>query len=158
MSADVRATAGQLEEATETLRKTSITAPFAGKLGLKLVSLGAYLDPGSPIVRLTQIHPLHFVFASTKTGRPVHATTIRAHFKALLPEADLPRTTRVHDLRHGACSVLANTTGVPLTVARDRLGHSSVRMTERYVHADPDSQRRAAEALAEALGGSRKRV
>jgi integrase len=101
-------------------------------------------------------HPEQFVFPSSSAGRPVHATTIRAHLKALLPKAGLPSSTRVHDLRHGACSVLANTTGVPLTVARDRLGHSSVRMTERYVHADLDSQRRAATALSEVLSNSKK--
>jgi membrane fusion protein (multidrug efflux system) len=54
---------GELEEAHTRLRKTAIRAPFAGILGLKQVSLGAVVDPGDPIVRLTQTHPLDLVFS-----------------------------------------------------------------------------------------------
>lgn len=34
------------------IEKTQIRAPFAGKMGLRLVSKGAYLSPGTPISRL----------------------------------------------------------------------------------------------------------
>ena len=60
--AELESAAGQLADARTVLRKTTIDAPFSGVLGLKQVSLGAYLDPGTPIVRLTQVDPLHLIF------------------------------------------------------------------------------------------------
>ncbi len=53
---------GELETAETRLEKTEIRAPFRGVLGLRQVSLGTFLEPGDPIVRLTQVQPLHLVF------------------------------------------------------------------------------------------------
>jgi membrane fusion protein (multidrug efflux system) len=61
--AELEAATGQLEDAQVALRKTTITAPFTGVLSLRQVSLGAYLDAGDPIVRITQVRPLHLVFS-----------------------------------------------------------------------------------------------
>lgn len=78
--AELDSAAGQVADATSVLRKTTLAAPFSGVLGLKLVSLGAYLDPGTPIVRLTQINPLHLIFTlpqryvlQLKTGQTVRS-------------------------------------------------------------------------------------
>ena len=120
-------------------RRVPIAEEVVGALRSQRASLGALP------------HPRQFVFVNETIGQPFHPTTMRAHFKRVLREAGLPEETRVHDLRHGVCSVLANSE-VPLTVARDQMGHSSVRMTERYVHPDQAAQRRAANTLATALG------
>ena len=61
--ASLEAAAGQLEDAQVALRKTTITAPFRGVLSLRQIGLGAYLDAGDPIVRLTQTRPLHLIFS-----------------------------------------------------------------------------------------------
>lgn len=61
--AERRATAGQAAEAQVTLDKTVVRAPFRGVVGLKQVSEGAFLEAGTPIVRLTQIDPLELRFA-----------------------------------------------------------------------------------------------
>ncbi len=61
--ASVRATKGELDEARTVLRKMTIQAPFTGRLGLRRVSLGAYLEPGDAVVRITQTQPLHLVFS-----------------------------------------------------------------------------------------------
>ncbi len=53
---------------------------------------------------------------------------------------------RIHDLRHTCASWLVMD-GVPLTVVRDLLGHSSIVVTERYAHLAPDKVRRAVEAM-----------
>lgn len=53
---------------------------------------------------------------------------------------------RIHDLRHTCASWLVMD-GVPLTVVRDLLGHSSVTVTERYAHLAPDKVRQALEAM-----------
>jgi len=54
--------AGALEESRTSLTQTEIRAPFSGQLGLRLVSLGAFVTAGQAIVRLTQTDPLRLVF------------------------------------------------------------------------------------------------
>ena len=49
---------------------------------------------------------------------------------------------RVHDLRH-TCAAWLVSAGVPLTAVRDLLGHTTVRMTERYAHLAPENVRAA---------------
>jgi membrane fusion protein, multidrug efflux system len=44
------------------LAKTEIRAPFAGVVGLRSVSQGAYLQPGQPIATLTETDPLKVDF------------------------------------------------------------------------------------------------
>ena len=68
--AAVRTTGGELDEATTILRKMTIRAPFTGRLGLRQVSLGAYLEPGDAVVRITQVHPLHLVFSLPQHAVP----------------------------------------------------------------------------------------
>ncbi len=53
---------------------------------------------------------------------------------------------RIHDQRHTCASWLVSS-GQPLTVVRDLLGHSSVKMTERYAHLSPDNVRVAVNVL-----------
>lgn len=45
------------------LDKRIIRAPFSGVLGLRLVSEGGYLSPGTPIVNLVSINPIKIEFA-----------------------------------------------------------------------------------------------
>jgi len=63
------------------LAKTQITAPFSGVLGLRRMSIGAYVNPGDMIVNLEQIDPLKVDFripenalASAKVGQPLFVT------------------------------------------------------------------------------------
>ena len=62
--------------------KKTIRAPFAGKLGIRLVNLGEYLDTGKPIVSLQSLSPVYVNFslpqqelARIKTGMRVRLTT-----------------------------------------------------------------------------------
>ena len=61
----------------------------------------------------------------------------RAEIKAFHP----------HDLRH-ACAAWLVTAGVPLPEIRDLLGHSTIQMTERYVHLALENVRAAVGVLA----------
>ena len=45
------------------LEKRTIKAPFSGKLGLRQVSEGSYVSPGTPIVNLVSINPIKLVFS-----------------------------------------------------------------------------------------------
>jgi len=64
------------------IEKKTIRAPFAGRLGLRLVNLGQYLDVGKPIVSLQSLSPVNADFslpqqelARVKTGMKVRVTT-----------------------------------------------------------------------------------
>lgn len=52
----------------------------------------------------------------------------------------------IHDLRH-TCAAWLVSAGVPLTEVRDLLGHSTVKMTERYAHLAPENVRAAVARL-----------
>ena len=56
------------------------------------------------------------------------------------------RDFRIHDLRH-TCAAWLVSAGVPLTEVRDLLGHSTIRMTERYAHLAPENVRAAVARL-----------
>lgn len=51
-----------------------------------------------------------------------------------------------HDLRH-TCAAWLVSAGVPLAEVRDLLGHSTIKMTERYAHLAPDNVRDAVAVL-----------
>jgi len=46
-----------------TIAKKTIRAPFAGRLGIRLVNLGEYLDAGKPIVSLQSLSPINVDFS-----------------------------------------------------------------------------------------------
>jgi membrane fusion protein, multidrug efflux system len=65
-----------------TIEKKTIRAPFAGRLGIRMVNLGQYLDTGKPIVSLQSLEPVYAEFtlpqqelAQLKTGMRVSLTT-----------------------------------------------------------------------------------
>ena len=64
-----------------TIAKKTIRAPFAGRLGIRIVNLGEYLDTGKPIVSLQSLSPVYANFslpqqylAVLKTGMKVQVT------------------------------------------------------------------------------------
>jgi integrase len=74
--------------------------------------------------------PLPLTFEGLKSGFR------RARVAAGMPDVNF------HDLRH-SCATLMLQLEVPLDVVRDVLGHSTIRMTERYAHAIVSRQRDA---------------
>lgn len=68
--------------------------------------------------------------------------------------ADIERKIRVRDLRHAHASwLLAG--GADVQIVRERLGHASLRATERYLHTLPDADDTALAALAHTRNGIR---
>lgn len=93
-----------------------------------------------------------FVFA-TKSGRPWHRKMFARYiFKKALASAGLPRTIRLHDLRHTNATLLLKD-GEHIKVVSERLGHANINITlEIYVHVLPGMQRDAADRMENLLG------
>ncbi len=84
------------------IAKKTIRAPFAGRLGIRLVHLGQYLDAGKPIVSLQALEPVYVDFslpqqelARLQVGMPVRVTTdaypgrtFEGRLSAINPELD----------------------------------------------------------------------
>jgi integrase len=68
-------------------------------------------------------------------------------WKPALSAAGINRRVRIHDLRHAHASWLLSG-GADLQVVKERLGHGSLRTTERYLHTLPDADETALDALA----------
>ena len=80
--ATLKQTQGNADNIRATIEKKTIRAPFAGRLGIRLVNLGQYLDTAKPIVSLQSLTPVYAEFslpqqelARLKTGMRVHVTT-----------------------------------------------------------------------------------
>jgi hypothetical protein len=89
----------------------------------------------------------------TDRGYAVNGSWLTKHFQALLARAGLPKM-RLHDLRHGAASLLVGA-GVRPRIAQELLRHASNKTTmEIYSHVSAAQQREAVEVLQRALAES----
>jgi membrane fusion protein (multidrug efflux system) len=80
--ATLKQTQGMADATRAIIQKKTIRAPFAGRLGIRLVNLGQYLDTGKPIVSLQSLTPIYADFslpqqelARLQTGMRVRVTT-----------------------------------------------------------------------------------
>ncbi len=73
-------------------------------------------------------------------------------FKPILERAGLPRSVRLHDLRH-TCATLLLKQGVHVKYVQELLGHADISLTLNvYSHVLPDMGDAAAGAMDDALG------
>jgi membrane fusion protein (multidrug efflux system) len=63
------------------VEKRTIRAPFSGKLGLRQISEGSYLSPGSPIISLVNINPIQLEFSVPERYSQVVKPGTRVQFK-----------------------------------------------------------------------------
>jgi membrane fusion protein (multidrug efflux system) len=56
--ANLTSAQAEVDQASAQLRQAIITAPFAGRLGLRLVSVGDYVTPGQDIINLQSLDPI----------------------------------------------------------------------------------------------------
>jgi integrase len=89
------------------------------------------------------------LFPSTETdgGTPVSRNTLRTRVWLPAPaKANLGYHVRMHDLRHTHASwLLAG--GADLKTVMERMGHSQIQTTQKYLHAMRDAQDRALAAF-----------
>lgn len=77
-------------------------------------------------------------------------------WRPALKKAKLGVHVRVHDLRHAHASwLLAG--GTSINVVKERLGHGSIKTTERYLHSLPEAQDEAVDAFAAIRNRSKRR-
>jgi len=102
-NAQYKQAVAQIDGIRATIRKKTIRAPFAGRLGIRLVNLGQILKEGEPIVSLQTINPIFVNFflpqqqlAQVKPGLKVRVTTdalpgqvIEGEITAISPEVDV---------------------------------------------------------------------
>jgi hypothetical protein len=82
-----------------------------------------------------------------ENGEPLHPASITDRFHELVTAVDLP-PARLHDLRHGAASLML-AAGVDLKVVQETLGHSSLILTsDTYTSVYPAVAAAAADAAA----------
>lgn len=81
-TANLANTAAQVAEQQAIIDKKTVRAPFNGRLGIRQINLGQYLNPGAPIVTLQQLDPIYIDFSlpeqalsQIKTGDKVIAKT-----------------------------------------------------------------------------------
>lgn len=61
--ADLQTAKAQTQLITAQLAKTSVIAPFSGKIGLRSISTGEYLTPNTPVARLVNLNPAKVTFS-----------------------------------------------------------------------------------------------
>jgi len=78
---EVKAHEAELALAKEDLAKTEIVAPFNGVLSMRKVGKGAYVSPGTELVRIQDVSPIRLIFqlpqkeiTSIKVEEPVKAS------------------------------------------------------------------------------------
>lgn len=111
-----------------------------------------YVPLSEGAMRLLQTVPRFdgcpFVFPNPETLKPY--SPMPGAWRTARKRAGLPEV-RMHDLRHSFASFLVNS-GRSLYEVQQILGHSSIRMTQRYAHLSQETLLIAANAAAEAAG------
>lgn len=81
-AAELRSARAAVEEQQALLARKTIRAPFAGRLGIRQVNVGEYINPGEPIVTLQALDPIYVDFmlpqqqlARIAVGQPVAVAT-----------------------------------------------------------------------------------
>ena len=87
------------------------------------------------------------LFINKRTGNQL--STISKTWDRLREEAGMP-DLRLHDLRHSFASLCVNA-GVSIYEVKEILGHSDIKITERYAHLAPETQQKAASAAGDQI-------
>ncbi|MCB9666767.1 MAG: efflux RND transporter periplasmic adaptor subunit [Myxococcales bacterium] len=81
-SAEAQQSEAQVNNIRAVIAKKTIRAPFSGRLGIRQINLGEFLNPGTPIVSLQSFDPILIDFAlpqqyvgTVKSGQTVRVTS-----------------------------------------------------------------------------------
>ncbi|MES2310460.1 MAG: efflux RND transporter periplasmic adaptor subunit [Verrucomicrobiota bacterium] len=107
--AKLKQTEAEVSTLEATIRHKTISAPFTGRLGIRLAQLGQFISPGTPLVNLQTLHPIYLNFSlpqnsvsQIKVGQNVTVTVdpypgkrIEGKLSAIQPEID-PQTRNLN--------------------------------------------------------------
>lgn len=126
---------------------SSVIGPPKSAAGVRDVPI-----PGILLRELPGGPPDEFVVQFRRNGKPASSCHAGKLARAVFRAAGLPEDVDVYCLRHTYCTDLQRA-GVPINVARELMGHSSVEMTARiYTHTDLDTKEAAVAALDRLVG------
>ena len=138
---DPKSEAGSRTIALDAGSVAALRAHRRAQLAERLAWGSAWVDSGKVFAR--------------ENGEPLHPATITDRFHELVGMADLP-PVRLHDLRHGAASLML-AAGVDLKIVQETLGHSSITLTsDTYTSVYPAVAAAAAEAAASLVPRARR--
>lgn len=126
----------------------------SGKTGKRVVFLGkeatGHLERIRDLrLRREQGGTSGYIFpSSADPSKPMK--TVRAVWKSILADADIPTTLRLQDLRHTFASISVSN-GESLQVTGLMLGHKRIGSTERYAHLDDKHIRAANQRISNAI-------
>ena len=106
----------------------------------------AWLDAVAEHIHVNGVGHDNLLFA-TKVGTPISRNTFRTRiWLPAVKASGIDFGVRVHDLRHAHASwLLAG--GADLKSVMDRMGHSQIQTTQKYLHTLPDTDQRNLDAL-----------
>lgn len=85
----------QFELARIRVQDHRIVAPFTGRVGLRLVSQGAFIQPGSPLTTLTTVDPVDLEFAVPEVYLAQLRPGLEVIARSVAFDRDFPGTVRV---------------------------------------------------------------
>jgi integrase len=139
---------GRLEFSTPKTRSSEATVPLTERAVQALLQwrLGQDIDRQA----WGDAYEDHGLVFARENGAPLRPEYVTRRFVALTRAAGL-RQVRLHDLRHGAASLML-AAGVPMAIVSKMLRHSSIGITvDTYGHLSEDTARTASDAMAAAL-------
>ncbi|CAA9446419.1 MAG: Integrase [uncultured Rubrobacteraceae bacterium] len=106
-------------------------------------------------IRLAGLWEDHRLVFPNQVGKTINAKNLTARsFKPLLIEVGLPKSVRLHDLRH-TCATLLLSRGVHPKIVQELLGHATTSITlDTYSHVLPNMQGQAVTAMESALSSN----
>lgn len=109
------------------------------------------VSPETIRLLLKMKHPDSNIVFHNSLGNYLAPDSVYDIFKrVILKEAQLPKETRFHDLRHTNATLLI-AAGVDMKTVSTRLGHSSITITmDRYAHAVKEEDKKAAQIISQA--------
>jgi integrase len=106
-------------------------------------------------INAAKVRISEWCFPNSKGETIHHQNLHNRSWKPLLRKAGLPHTTRFHDLRHSAITLLLSNKGIPVKVVSEMAGHGDIAITlSVYQHVLPDQQGACADGMDAALGDS----
>jgi integrase len=118
--------------------------------------------PGGKVLSLRMAQPLFIALSKLNPkdegrvflyrGRPIK-TDVRRAFLTALKKAKIPGKFTWHDLRHTAASWMVQT-GASIAEVRDALGHSDIKLTQRYTHVATSQVAAAIDRLGDMFSGT----